>query len=143
MAIDLSYINSYRYMIDTANLNDNVKLVLNNASQKNAQEQILEQNLNNTNSALLAEYNRSIAKSNLAQQIVLDNNLKETLKFLNSQAAKKLSKSRKVSGIIEEILSDGNVSDYNPNEQEESNNTNELEDFDIKIDTGIVNIFAA
>ena len=143
MAIDISYISSYRYSIDTAGLNTNIKLVLDNASQKNIQENNLEQNLNNTNSALLAEYNRSIAKSNIAQQIVLDNNLKETLKFLNSQAAKQISKPKKVSDIIEEILSESETEGYNKDEPRDNEYTDDLEDFDIKIDSSIINIFAA
>lgn len=143
MSMEISYINNYGYSIDTADLNKNIKLVLNNASQKNTQNNNIEQNFNNANSALLAEYNRNVANSGLAQQIVLDNNLKETLKFLNTQAAKKISKSRKTTDIIEEILAGGGISDYNPNEPKENENTNDLEDFDIKIDTGIVNIFAA
>mgnify|MGYP003518200674 FL=1 len=85
MALDISYVNNYGYAIDSANLKTNIKLVLDNASQKtmNTPEAVIEQNVNSTNSALLFEYTQSIAKSNIAQQLVLDNNLKETLKFLN------------------------------------------------------------
>ena len=58
MALDISYINTYSYAIDTANLNDNIKLVLNNAAQKTANnpESVVEQQLQSTNSALLFEY---------------------------------------------------------------------------------------
>ena len=82
MAIDISYLNAYGYAIDQAGLKDNIRLVLNNAAQKtiNTPEEVIEQNVASTNSALLSEYTQSIAKSNVAQQLVLDANLKETLK---------------------------------------------------------------
>nr|MCR5266493.1 hypothetical protein [Cyanobacteria bacterium RUI128] len=65
MALDVSYVNSYGYAIDSANLKDNIKLVLNNAAQKSAvPESVIEQKTVSTNSALLFEYTQSIAKSN-------------------------------------------------------------------------------
>ena len=92
------------------------------------------------------EYTQSIAKSNIAQQLVLDNNLKETLKFLNSEAAKKMSKSskKKATDIIDEVLTENNVLDYESNEKtKEDSDMDNLELFDIKIDDSKVNIFAA
>ena len=140
MALDISYVNNYGYAIDSANLKTNIKLVLDNASQKtmNTPEAVIEQNVNSTNSALLFEYTQSIAKSNIAQQLVLDNNLKETLKFLNSEAAKKAT------DIIDEVLTENNVLDYESNEKtKEDSDMDNLELFDIKIDDSKVNIFAA
>ena len=148
MALDISYVNNYGYAIDSANLKTNIKLVLDNASQKtmNTPEAVIEQNVNSTNSALLFEYTQSIAKSNIAQQLVLDNNLKETLKFLNSEAAKKMSKSskKKATDIFDEVLTENNVLDYESNEKtKEDSDMDNLELFDIKIDDSKVNIFAA
>ena len=79
MNLDISYVNSYGYAIDAANLKNNIKLVYANAAQKgaNTPEAVIEQNMASTNSALLFEYTQSIAKSNIAQQLVLDANLKE------------------------------------------------------------------
>ena len=146
MSTDIS-VNAYKYTIDAASLNDNIRLVLNNASYKNEKKEntVFEQN-KSTNSALLFEYNQNIAKSNIAQQLVLDNNLKETLKFLNSEAAKKISKSnrKKTSDIIDEILFENDVPDYNSDEPSDKNeDADNLELFDIKIDDDAVNIFAA
>ena len=143
-----SYINTYSYAIDTANLNDNIKLVLNNAAQKTANnpESVVEQQLQSTNSALLFEYTQSIAKSNVAQQLVLDNNLKETLKFLNSEAAKKLSitPKQKYDAMVKHILAENDVRDFESEEQEkEANLFDDLDLFDIKIDDSKKNIFAA
>ncbi|MBO6272894.1 hypothetical protein J6O48_08980 [bacterium] len=148
MALDISYINTYSYAIDTANLNDNIKLVLNNAAQKTANnpESVVEQQLQSTNSALLFEYTQSIAKSNVAQQLVLDNNLKETLKFLNSEAAKKLSitPKQKYDAMVKHILAENDVRDFESEEQEkEANLFDDLDLFDIKIDDSKKNIFAA
>ena len=145
MALDISYINSYGYAIDSANLKDNIKLVMNNAAQKSAvPESIIEQNNMSTNSALLFEYTQSIAKSNMAQQLVLDANLKETLKFLNSEASKKLSSTKKkTTDIVEEIFTDNDVMDFKSNEEtKEDDDIDNLELFDIKIDMS-KNIFAA
>ena len=148
MALDISYINTYSYAIDTANLNDNIKLVLNNAAQKTANnpESVVEQQLQSTNSALLFEYTQSIAKSNVAQQLVLDNNLKETLKLLNSEAAKKLSitPKQKYDAMVKHILAENDVRDFESEEQEkEANLFDDLDLFDIKIDDSKKNIFAA
>ena len=145
MALDISYINSYGYAIDSANLKDNIKLVMNNAAQKSAvPESIIEQNNMSTNSALLFEYTQSIAKSNMAQQLVLDANLKETLKFLNSEASKKLSSTKKkTTDIVEEIFTDNDVMDFKSEEEtKEDDDIDNLELFDIKIDMS-KNIFAA
>ena len=144
MALDISYINSYGYAIDSANLKDNIKLVMNNAAQKSAvPESMIEQKTVSTNSALLFEYTQSIAKSNMAQQLVLDNNLKETLKFLKSEASKRLSVKKKTSDIVEEILTDNDINDFKSNEQtKEEDDIDNLELFDIKIDMS-KNIFAA
>lgn len=144
MALDVSYVNSYGYAIDSANLKDNIKLVFNNAAQKSAvPESVIEQKTVSTNSALLFEYTQSIAKSNMAQQLVLDNNLKETLKFLNSEASKRLSVKRKVSDIVEEICADNDVMDFKSEEQaKEDDDIDDLALFDIKIDMS-KNIFAA
>ena len=73
-------------------------------------------------------------------------NLKETLKFLNSEAAKKMSKSskKKATDIIDEVLTENNVLDYESNEKtKEDSDMDNLELFDIKIDDSKVNIFAA
>ena len=145
MALDISYVNSYGYAIDSANLKDNIKLVMNNAAQKSAvPESIIEQNNMSTNSALLFEYTQSIAKSNMAQQLVLDANLKETLKFLNSEASKKLSSTKKkTTDIVEEIFTDNDVMDFKSEEEtKEDDDIDNLELFDIKIDMS-KNIFAA
>lgn len=145
MAMDVSYINSYGYAIDSANLQNNIKLVMNNAAQKSqVPESIIEQNNMSTNSALLFEYTQSIAKSNMAQQLVLDANLKETLKFLNSEASKKLSSAKKkTTDIVEEIFTDNDVMDFKSEEQtKEDDDIDNLELFDIKIDMS-KNIFAA
>ena len=147
MALDVSYINTYGYGIDTANISNTVKLVQDNIQQKsaNSPEALIEQNITSTNSALLFEYTQSIAKSNMAQQLVLDNNLKETLKFLKSEAAKnfiKLSK-KKTSDIISEILTENDINDFKSNEQtKEEDDIDNLDLFDIKIDMS-KNIFAA
>lgn len=147
MALDISYINNYGYAIDSSNLKNNIKLVLNNASQKSANpgEAVIEQQQNSTNSALLFEYTQSIAKSNIAQQLVLDANLKETLKFLNLEAAKKNSKiSKKKNSIIEEVFTNNDIFDFESNEQtKEDDDIDILELFDIKIDSSKKNIFAA
>ncbi len=147
MAPDISYVNTYGYAIDSSNLKDNLKLVLNNAVQKNANtpEAVIEQNVASTNSALLFEYTQSIAKSNIAQQLVLDNNLKETLKFLKSEAAKRISQTakKKASDIVEQILAGNDINDFKSEEQEKEEDMDNLELFDIKIDTGKRNIFAA
>lgn len=145
MALDIAYINTYGYSIDTSALKDNVNNILNNAVQKNVPENILEQMSKSTNSALLLEYTQNMAKSNAAQQLVLDNNLKETLKFLNSEAAKKMSKKGnvKASDIIDEIITDNDIADFESNEQaKEEDDIDNLELFGIKID-GKKNIFAA
>lgn len=148
MALDISYVNTYGYAIDSSNLKDNIKLVLNNASQKSANpgEAVIEQQQNSTNSALLFEYTQSIAKSNIAQQLVLDANLKETLKFLNLEAAKKNSKlsKKKAVDIIEEVFTDNDIMDFDSNEKtKEDDNIDIMELFDIKIDNSKKNIFAA
>ena len=148
MALDISFVNAYSYAIDTANLNENIKLVLNNAAQKagSNQEPIFEQKSQSTNSALLFEYTQSIAKSNVAQQLVLDNNLKETLKFLNSEAAKKLSVTpkKKYDAMVKHILAENDVRDFESEEQaKEANVYDDLDLFDIRIDDSKVNIFAA
>ena len=147
MAFDVSYVNSYGYGIDNAALNSNIKLVLNNAAQKNANspETVIEQNVQSTNSALLFEYTQSIAKSNIAQQLVLDANLKETLKFLNSEAAKKMSQKpvRKFGSIVEQIFADDEVNDFKSDEQmREEQDLDFLEMFGIEL-SGKENIFAA
>ena len=144
MALDISYVNSYGYAIDSANLKDNIKLVMNNAAQKSAvPDSVIEQKTVSTNSALLFEYTQSIAKSNMAQQLVLDNNLKETLKFLKSEASKKLSEPKKKKSVVEEILADNNINDFKSDEQaKEDDDIDNLELFDIKIDMS-KNIFAA
>jgi len=147
MSLDVSLINSYKYAIDSANLTENIKLVMDKAAQKNqtTAETVFEQNLAGTNSALLFEYTQSIAKSNIAQQVVLDNNLKETLKFLKSEAAKRFTtiSKRKSSDIVEEILTDNDVNDFKSDEQhKEEDDIDNLELFDIKIDMS-KNIFAA
>ena len=86
MALDVSYVNNYGYGIDTANINNTMKLITNNAAQKtaNTPEAMVEQNVQSTNSALLYEYTQNIAKSNIAQQLVLDNNLnlKRNMQYL-------------------------------------------------------------
>ncbi len=147
MAIDISYINTYNYAIDQTGLSDNIKLVLNNASQKNSnQESVFEQNFNNTNSALLYEYTQNIGRSNVAQQLVLDANLKETLKFLSSEAAKKMAQSpkKKFGTIVEHIFTDNKTKDFkSDNEEKENEDDFLLELFDIKIDSNKENIFAA
>ena len=145
MALDIAYINSYGYSIDASALKDNIKNVLNNAAQKNAPENIFEEMPKSTNSALLFEYTQNMAKSNAAQQLVLDNNLKETLKFLNSEAAKKMSKKGNVKAgdIIDEIITDNDISDFESNEQtKEEDDIDNLELFGIKLE-GEKNIFAA
>ena len=145
MALDVSYVNSYGYTIDSANLKDNIKLVLNNAAQKSAvPEAVIDQKATSSNSALLFEYTQSIAKSNMAQQLVLDNNLKEVLKFLNSEASKKQSvRKKRTSEMVEEILTDNDIMDFKSEEQaKEEDDIDNLELFDIKIDMS-KNIFAA
>lgn len=148
MAIDVTYMNAYGYAIDQAGLKDNIKLILNNASQKsmNTPEEVIEQNVMSTNSALLSEYNQNIAKSNIAQQLVLDANLKETLKFLNSEAAKRMQQvqKKKFGSYVEQIFAENDIDDDESNEKDREAEANELMDlFDIKIDTSKVNIFAA
>ena len=148
MAIDVTYMNAYGYAIDQAGLKDNIKLILNNASQKtmNTPEEVIEQNVMSTNSALLSEYNQNIAKSNIAQQLVLDANLKETLKFLNSEAAKRMQQvqKKKFGSYVEQIFTENGIDDDESNEKDREAEANELMDlFDIKIDTSKVNIFAA
>jgi sugar-specific transcriptional regulator TrmB len=149
MAIEVSYLNTYGYAIDTANLKNNIKLVCDNAASKtaNSAQEIVNQNNNSTNSALLSEYAQNIAKSNVAQQFVLDNNLKETLKFLRDEAAKdRTLKSKKYKFVIQEVLTDGDIFDYeNDKDAEQSleENIDNLESFDIKIDESTKNIFAA
>ncbi len=148
MAIDVKYINAYGYAIDQTGLKDNIKLILNNASQKsmNTPEEVIEQNVMSTNSALLSEYNQNVAKSNIAQQLVLDANLKETLKFLNSEAAKRMQQvqKKKFGSYVEQIFSENNIDDDESNEKDREAEANELMDlFDIKIDTSKANIFAA
>ena len=148
MAIDVTYMNAYGYAIDQAGLKDNIKLILNNASQKtmNTPEEVIEQNVMSTNSALLSEYNQNIAKSNIAQQLVLDANLKETLKFLNSEAAKRMQQvqKKKFGSYVEQIFAENDIDDDESNEKDREAEANELMDlFDIKIDTSKANIFAA
>ena len=148
MAIDVTYMNAYGYAIDQAGLKDNIKLILNNASQKtmNTPEEVIEQNVMSTNSALLSKYNQNIAKSNNAQQLVLDANLKETLKFLNSEAAKRMQQvqKKKFGSYVEQIFAENDIDDDESNEKDREAEANELMDlFDIKIDTSKVNIFAA
>lgn len=150
MALELSYLNNYGYAIDTTNLKANIKLVCDNAASKtaNTAHELVNQN-SNANSALLSEYTQNIAKSNVAQQFVVDNNLKETLKFLNDEAAKNRSlKSKKYQFVIQKVLTDGDIFDYeNDRETEEAQiaeqNIDNLESFDIKIDENMKNIFAA
>lgn len=146
MALDVSYVNNYGCGIDNAALNSNIKLVLNNATQKNANmpEAVIEKNVQSTNSALLFEYTQSIAKSNIAQQLVLDANLKETLKFLNSEAAKKMSQkpAKKFGSIVEQIFADNDVDDFKSHEQKEEENLDFLELYGIEL-SGKENIFAA
>ncbi|DAA98100.1 TPA: hypothetical protein CPT80_00145 [Candidatus Gastranaerophilales bacterium HUM_9] len=150
MAFEVSYLNTYGYAIDTANLGKNIKLVCDNAANKTADtaHELIQQNVG-SNSALLSEYAQNIAKSNVAQQFVLDNNLKETLKFLNSEAAKNKSlKSKKYQFSIKKVATDGDIFNYeNDRESEESEISEEiidnLENFDIKIDENMKNIFAA
>ena len=145
MALDIAYINAYGYSIDASALKDNVKNILNNAAQKNAPETIFEEMPKTSNTALLFEYTQAMAKSNAAQQLVLDNNLKETLKFLNSEAAKKMSKKGNVKAgdIIDEIITDNDISDFESNEQtKEEDDIDNLELFGIEIE-GKKNIFAA
>lgn len=144
MAIDISYVNNYGYAIDNSSVQDTVKLVLNNAAQKSANtpEEVIAQKVNSTNSALLFEYNQSIAKSNIAQQLVLDANLKETLKFLNSEAAKKMSKTKK-KDAVEKVFTNNDIMDFESDEKaKEDDDIDNLELFGIKIDMG-KNIFAA
>lgn len=146
--MEINYVNTYGYSIDQLNLRDNIKLILNNASQKsmNTPEEVIEQNVASTNSALLSEYTQSIAKSNIAQQLVLDANLKETLKFLNSEAAKRMQNAprKKFGSYVEQIFTDNNVDDYESSEKDREAEAEELMDlFGIEIDTGKVNIFAA
>lgn len=145
MALDIAYINAYGYSIDASALKDNIKNVLSNAAQKNAPETIFEEMPKTSNTALLFEYTQAMAKSNAAQQLVLDNNLKETLKFLNSEAAKKMSKKGNVKAgdIIDEIITDNDISDFESNEQtKEEDDIDNLELFGIEIE-GKKNIFAA
>lgn len=148
MAFDIGHISSYGYSIDSSAVNDTVNQVLNNAAQKAGvnPESVIEQNIVSNNSALLFEYTQSIAKSNIAQQLVLDNNLKETLKFLNSEAAKKLSISpkKKYDAMVKHILAENDIQDFESEEQyREEDDIDNLELYDIKIDTGKKNIFAA
>lgn len=150
MAFEVSYLNNYGYAIDTANINNTVKLVCDNAVSKtaNTAHELVNQN-NSNNSALLSEYTQNIAKSNVAQQFVVDNNLKETLKFLKDEAAKnRSSQSKKYQSIVLGVLTAGDIFDYkNDKESEESEiaeqNIDNLESFDIKIDENMKNIFAA
>lgn len=147
MALDVSLINSYQYAIDSANLTENIRLVIDKAAAKNqpAEETILEQKNTGTNTALLFEYTQNIAKSNIAQQVVLDNNLKETLKFLKAEAAKRFSPitRKKSSDMVEEILAENDINDFKSDEQhKEEDDIDDLELFDIKIDMS-KNIFAA
>lgn len=151
MAFEVSYLNTYGYAIDTANLSNNIKLVCDNAASKTAAsaQELVNQANNSTNSALLSEYAQNVAKSNVAQQFVVDNNLKETLKFLKDEAAKNRSlKSKKYQFVINEVLTDGDIFDYkNDKETEESliaeQNIDTLESFDIFITENTKNIFAA
>lgn len=146
MAMEISYLNNYGYSIDKSALSYNVKLILNNAAQKTNQEtSVLENKMQNNNTALLFEYTQNIAKSNVAQQLILDANLKETLKFLSSEEAKRLSKkSSKVKhSIVEEILTENDVNDFESNNKEKSQDDYDLEIFDIKVDNSKKNIFAA
>ena len=146
MTIEINSFNTYGYAIDSANLKDNLKLVLDNAAQKTAKtaDAIIEQNLTSNNSALLFEYTQNIARSNVAQQLILDSNLKETLKFLSSEAAKKMSKSQKKTGsVVEQIFTDNDINDFKTDEQEkEEKDLDDLELFDIRLE-GKKNIFAA
>lgn len=146
MAFNISSLNSYGYGIDQAGVNDTVKLIMNNTKNSNSAENIIEQNINSTNSALLFEYTQGIAKSNVAQQLVLDANLKETLKFLNSQAAKRMLQSpkKKFGTFIEQVITNNNVNDFKSDNKEREDDINELINFfEIEIDTSKVNIFAA
>lgn len=147
MAIEVSYLQ-YGYAIDTANLKDNIKLVCDNAASKtaNTAHELVNQNTNSTNSALLSEYAQNVAKSNVAQQFVLDNNLKETLKFLKDEAAKNRAlHTHKYKFVINEILTDGDIFKYeNDKDSEEAEkNIDNLESFDIIINENTKNIFAA
>ena len=146
MELNPAYLNSYGYSIDRSSIDETVNRILANSAQKaDVPEPVLE-NLQNSNTALLFEYTQNIAKSNMAQQLVLDNNLKETLKFLNSEAAKKLSLTpkKKYDALVEHILADNDVQDFESEEQErEQYDLNDLDSFDIKVDTKKANIFAA
>lgn len=146
MAMDIANLNNYGYSIDRSVLADNVKLILNNAAQKTAQvEQTIENKMQNSNAALLFEYTQNIAKSNVAQQFILDANLKETLKFLSSEEAKRMSKksTKNKKNIVEQILTENDVTDFESNNREKSRDEYDLEIFDIKIDDSKKNIFAA
>lgn len=147
MELNPAYLNSYGYSIDQSSINETVNKILANSAQKaDVPEPVLEQNLQNSNTALLFEYTQNIAKSNMAQQLVLDNNLKETLKFLNSEAAKKLSLTpkKKRDALVEHILAENDINDFESEEQaREEDNLDDLDIFDIKIDNSKKNIFAA
>jgi len=147
MAMEISYLNTYGYAIDRNAVSENVKLILNNAAQKtmNNENTVIENKLQNSNTALLFEYTQNIAKSNVAQQLILDANLKETLKFLSSEEAKRMSKKtgKTKHSVVEEILAENNINDFESNNKEKSNDEYDLEIFDIKIDNNKANIFAA
>ncbi len=147
MALNVSYLQ-YGYAIDTANLKDNIKLVCDNAASKtaNTAHELVNQNNNSTNSALLSEYAQNIAKSNVAQQFALDNNLKETLKFLKDEAAKnRAERSKKYKFVIQEVLNDSDIFGYENNEEKDASDENidNLESFNIIINENMENIFAA
>ena len=146
MALNVAYMNSYGYSIDRSSIDETVNKILANSAQKaDVPEPVLEQNLQNSNTALFFEYTQNIAKSNIAQQLVLDNNLKETLKFLNSEAAKKLSitPKKKYDALVQHILAENEIQDFKSEEQSrEEDDLDNLELFDIKIDKSKVNIFA-
>lgn len=150
MELNAAYLNSYGYAIDRSNIDETVNKILANAAQKaDVPEPVLEQNLQNSNAALLFEYTQNIAKSNIAQQLVLDNNLKETLKFLKSEAAKKLSISpkKKHDALVQHILAENDINDFESEEQareeDDLDNFDDLDLFNIKIDSSKGNIFAA
>ena len=147
MELNPAYLTSYGYSIDRSSIDETVNRILANSAQKaDNPEPVLEQNLQNSNTALLFEYTQNIAKSNMAQQLVLDNNLKETLKFLNSEAAKKLSLTpkKKRDALVQHILAENDINDFESEEQaREDDNLDDLDIFDIKIDNSKKNIFAA
>ena len=84
MGLEFMYQNTYNSTIDTLNMRDNVRKILNNATMnKNAafdtyQPSAIEQTLNNT-----ALYNEAIINTK---------KLPETLEFLKSDSANKLLK---------------------------------------------------